>query len=100
MGYDPFVGMGVPGVLGSPQDLFDKVMVIYNACVDFVRHRFPALWHDGLTLNTAGSPSYGMHEQERLSGEFQWARRFSNPPITIYHPWSNMCRPPLSRHRF
>lgn len=69
MGYDPFVGMGVPGILGSPQTLFNKVMVVYNGYVDYVREHFSSLWHNGLTLNTAGSPSYGMHEQERLSSE-------------------------------
>ncbi|MGL6243187.1 DSD1 family PLP-dependent enzyme [Pseudomonas sp.] len=69
MGYDPFVGMGVPGILGSPEELFAKVMVIYNRCVDFTRQQFPGLWREGLTLNTAGSPSYRMHEQESLSSE-------------------------------
>jgi D-serine deaminase-like pyridoxal phosphate-dependent protein len=69
MGYDPFVGMGVPGILGSPEDLFAGVMVLYNRYVNFTRQQYPALWHDGLTLNTAGSPSYRMHEQERLSSE-------------------------------
>jgi D-serine deaminase-like pyridoxal phosphate-dependent protein len=69
MGYDPFVGMGVPGILGSPEELFAKVMVIYNRCVDFTRQQFPGLWHEGLTLNTAGSPSYRMHEHEQLSSE-------------------------------
>jgi len=69
MGYDPFVGMGVPGILGSPEELFAKVMTIYNGHVDFTRQQFPGLWHDQLTLNTAGSPSYRMHEQERLSSE-------------------------------
>ncbi|WP_178117593.1 DSD1 family PLP-dependent enzyme [Pseudomonas sp. ANT_H14] len=69
MGYDPFVGMGVPGILGSPQALFDKVMQRYNGYVDYTRQHFAPLWRDGLTLNTAGSPSYRIHEQERLSSE-------------------------------
>lgn len=69
MGYDPFVGMGVPGILGSPQALFEQVMQRYNGAVDFTRQQFPGLWRDGLTLNTAGSPSYRIHEQERLSTE-------------------------------
>lgn len=69
MGYDPFVGMGVPDMLGSPQALFAKVMVLYQNAVDFTRQQYPALWQPGLTLNTAGSPSYRMHEQERLSTE-------------------------------
>ncbi|WP_445181385.1 DSD1 family PLP-dependent enzyme [Pseudomonas sp. McL0111] len=69
MGYDPFVGMGVPGILGSPEEMFGKVMVIYQRCVDFTRQQFPGLWHEGLCLNTAGSPSYRMHENEKLSTE-------------------------------
>ncbi|WP_181456838.1 DSD1 family PLP-dependent enzyme [Pseudomonas fluorescens] len=69
MGYDPFVGMGVPGILGSPEELFARVMVIYNRCVDFTRQQYPGLWREGLTLNTAGSPSYRMHEHEQLSSE-------------------------------
>lgn len=69
MGYDPFVGMGVPGILGSPQTLFEHVMQRYDGYVDFTRRQFSGLWGEGLTLNTAGSPSYRMHEQERTSSE-------------------------------
>ncbi|NMX59366.1 MULTISPECIES: DSD1 family PLP-dependent enzyme [unclassified Pseudomonas] len=69
MGYDPFVGMGVPGILGSPQALFEQVMQRYNGHVDFTRQQFAGLWREGLTLNTAGSPSYRIHEQETLSTE-------------------------------
>ncbi|NWC86501.1 DSD1 family PLP-dependent enzyme [Pseudomonas reactans] len=69
MGYDPFVGMGVPGILGSPQALFEQVMQRYTGYVDFTRQYFAGLWRDGLTLNTAGSPSYRIHEQEQLSTE-------------------------------
>lgn len=69
MGYDPFVGMGVPGILGSPQTLFEQVMQRYNGHVDFTRQQFAGLWREGLTLNTAGSPSYRIHEQETLSTE-------------------------------
>ncbi|WP_332767228.1 DSD1 family PLP-dependent enzyme [Pseudomonas koreensis] len=69
MGYDPFVGMGVPGILGSPDELFVRVMVIYQRYVDFTRQQFPGLWREGLCLNTAGSPSYRMHEHETLSSE-------------------------------
>ncbi|WP_438868149.1 DSD1 family PLP-dependent enzyme [Pseudomonas sp. L1(2025)] len=69
MGYDPFVGMGVPGILGTPQALFEQVMQRYNGHVDFTRQQFAGLWREGLTLNTAGSPSYRIHEQEQLSTE-------------------------------
>ncbi|MCU9949758.1 DSD1 family PLP-dependent enzyme [Pseudomonas sp. PDM13] len=69
MGYDPFVGMGVPGILGSPEELFAKVMTLYDGFVDYTRTQHAALWRPGLTLNTAGSPSYRMHERERTSSE-------------------------------
>ncbi|WP_280367596.1 DSD1 family PLP-dependent enzyme [Pseudomonas sp. BN411] len=69
MGYDPFVGMGVPGILGSPEELFTKVMTLYDGFVDYARTQHAALWKPGLTLNTAGSPSYRMHENERTSSE-------------------------------
>ncbi|WIF70324.1 DSD1 family PLP-dependent enzyme [Metapseudomonas otitidis] len=69
MGYDPFVGMGVPGILGSPEALFAKVMTLYDGFVDYARNQHPSLWHPDLTLNTAGSPSYRMHERERTSSE-------------------------------
>ncbi|MEE1895943.1 DSD1 family PLP-dependent enzyme [Pseudomonas otitidis] len=69
MGYDPFVGMGVPGILGSPEALFAKVMALYDGFVDYARNQHPTLWRPGLTLNTAGSPSYRMHERERTSSE-------------------------------
>ncbi|MDH4869879.1 DSD1 family PLP-dependent enzyme [Pseudomonas sp. BN515] len=69
MGYDPFVGMGVPGILGSPIELFTKVMTLYDGFVDYARTQHAALWKPGLTLNTAGSPSYRMHENERTSSE-------------------------------
>lgn len=69
MGYDPFVGMGVPEILATPEALLARVMAIYNTRVDFVRLRYPDLWRPGLTLNTAGSPSYRLHERETLSSE-------------------------------
>lgn len=69
MGYDPFVGMELPSVLGSPEALLSKVMARYQGFVDFTRKQYPALWREGLTLNTAGSPSYRLHETETLSSE-------------------------------
>lgn len=69
MGYDPFVGMELPSVLGSPQALLLKVMARYQGFVDFTRTHYPAQWREGLTLNTAGSPSYQLHESENLSTE-------------------------------
>lgn len=69
MGYDPFVGMNLPELLGTQDELLAKVMALYQRQVDFTRQRFPGLWRAGLTLNTAGSPSYRAHERESLSSE-------------------------------
>lgn len=69
MGYDAHVGFGVPRLLGSPEELLAKAMAIYQGFVDHVRGQYPALWNDSLTLNTGGSPSYKLHEAEKLSTE-------------------------------
>jgi D-serine deaminase-like pyridoxal phosphate-dependent protein len=69
MGYDPFVGMEVPTILGTPDTLLTKVMARYQDFVSFARSQYPGLWREGLTLNTAGSPSYRLHEPETLSTE-------------------------------
>lgn len=69
MGYDAQVGMGVPRILGSAQELLAKAMARYQHCVDYVRRERPAFWRDDLTLNTGGSPSYALHAGERLSSE-------------------------------
>lgn len=68
MGYDPFVAL-VPGALGTPEELLAKVMARYQAAVDQTRHDYPELWKEGLTLNTAGSPTYKLHETETLSND-------------------------------
>jgi D-serine deaminase-like pyridoxal phosphate-dependent protein len=69
MGYDAHVGAGVPGILGSPEELLDKAMASYQHYVDLARQRYPAMWQGSLTLNTGGSPSYRLHERESLSTE-------------------------------
>lgn len=68
MGYDPHVAK-LPGIAGSRAELLAEVMRIYQARVDLVRARFPALWRDDLTLNTAGSPTYRLHEAESLCND-------------------------------
>lgn len=68
MGYDPFVSL-VPSVLGTPDELLAQVMAAYQSAVDQVRREQPGLWKPGLTLNTAGSPTYRLHEAESLSND-------------------------------
>ncbi|MDO9452828.1 MAG: DSD1 family PLP-dependent enzyme [Stagnimonas sp.] len=68
MGYDPFVAL-VPSFLGSHDALLGKVMAKYQAAVDHTRSQHAKLWRDDLTLNTAGSPTYKLHEAESLSND-------------------------------
>jgi D-serine deaminase-like pyridoxal phosphate-dependent protein len=44
-------------------------MAIYRGFVDYTRSQHPKLWNDSLTLNTGGSPSYKLHEAEKISTE-------------------------------
>jgi D-serine deaminase-like pyridoxal phosphate-dependent protein len=69
MGYDPHVGMGVPRILGTPQELLARAMRLYQGYVDQLRSEHPTLWREELTLNTAGSPTYRLHEAEDLSND-------------------------------
>ena len=68
MGYDPFVAL-VPSVLGSHEALLGKVMAKYQAAVAHTRREHASLWREDLTLNTAGSPTYKLHEAETLSND-------------------------------
>ncbi len=70
MGYDPHV-VKVPGLIASRETLFDRAMSIYQAAIDHARRDFPEIWNDGrdLTFNTAGSPTYRLHEAEELSND-------------------------------
>lgn len=79
MGYDAHVGMGVPGILGSAQELLDKAMARYAGFVDFTRREFAALWRDDLTLNAGGSPSYALHAGERLSNDISTGTALLKP---------------------
>lgn len=103
MGYDPFVGMDLPGILGSPDELFARVMALYDGFVDYARTRYPALWQADLTLNTAGSPSYRMHERERTSSEVAVGSallkpsHFDLPSLADHQPAAFIATPVLKR---
>lgn len=74
MGYEPHVAM-LPRLFGAPARLLAEAMATYQARVDQVQREAPELWAlaaDGqpaLTLNTAGSPTYRLHDQEQVSNE-------------------------------
>jgi D-serine deaminase-like pyridoxal phosphate-dependent protein len=68
MGYDGHVGF-VPHALASSEELCARGVAIYQQFVDYARREFPLLWNSQLTLNTGGSPSYRLHEFEKLSTE-------------------------------
>lgn len=79
MGYDAHVGMGVPRILGSAQQLLAKSMAIYQGYVDFARRQYPQLWSPNLTLNAGGSPSYKLHSEEKVSSEISTGTALLKP---------------------
>lgn len=70
MGYDPHV-VKVPSLIASREKLFQQAMQAYEAAVGHLRRRFPELQDPTteLTFNTAGSPTYKLHEAEDLSND-------------------------------
>lgn len=76
MGYEPHVAM-LPRPFGAPERLLAQAMATYQARVEQVQREAPALWAQALaaddqpplTLNTAGSPTYRLHDQEQISNE-------------------------------
>lgn len=69
MGYDGHVGFGVPKILGTPQELLNRVVATYRDYLDVTRERHPGLFTDRLTLNAGGSPNYALHTSETVSNE-------------------------------
>lgn len=63
MGYDPQV-VKLPRLLGTPEHHLQKANDRYRQWIDLAREEFPALWRDDLTLNGAGSPTFGLHQQQ------------------------------------
>ena len=79
MGYDAHVGFGVPPILGSARELLGKAMAEYQGYVDFVRNQYPKLWRDDLTFNAGGSPSYPLHDKEKISSEISTGTALLKP---------------------
>jgi D-serine deaminase-like pyridoxal phosphate-dependent protein len=65
MGYDPHV-VKLPRIAGTRESLFAAVLERYRMFVEFARGRYADLWHEGLTLNGAGSPTYRLYENDTL----------------------------------
>lgn len=73
MGYDPFVVM-LPALLGSRETLLARVLSVYQEQVALLHEAFPGLGTPAAgepapTFNTAGSPTYRLHEAERVSND-------------------------------
>lgn len=61
MGYDPHV-VKVPSVIASREELQAKALDSYSAMINYTKDNFAELWHDKLTLNAAGSPTYRLYD--------------------------------------
>ncbi len=100
MGYDPHV-VKLPSFVGTPMALVQQVMLRYQSFVDFTKQQYAALWTDHLTLNTAGSPSYRLHEAETLATEVAVgsglvkAADFDIPTLATHQPACFIATPVL-----
>ena len=63
MGYDAHVGK-LPPIIESTQTTLKKAQMVYRGFVDRLKSNFPALYHDGLTFNGAGSPTIFLHGED------------------------------------
>lgn len=68
MGYEPHVAL-LPRALGRREALLAKALAQYRTLIDAARAAQPALWNENLIFNTAGSPTYRLHEREDLCNE-------------------------------
>lgn len=110
MGYEPHVAM-VPRLLGAPEHLLAQAMATYQARVEQVQREAPALWaqalaadaQPALTLNTAGSPTYRLHDQEQVSNELALGSgllkptHFDLPSLADHMPALFIATPVLKR---
>lgn len=90
MGYEPHIP-AVPWPLGNQQGLFAEAMARYQHAVNLLRSEYPSMWRPGLTLNTAGSPTYRLHEAETLCNDISVGTGLLKP--------SHYDMPTLAAHR-
>jgi D-serine deaminase-like pyridoxal phosphate-dependent protein len=62
MGYDPHVA-SVPAILLSRRKAFKQADDFYASSIALLKEKHPALYHDNLTFNGAGSPTIALHKQ-------------------------------------
>lgn len=69
MGYDPHLA-SVPGVLGWQASAFESSTGLYKAFINQAKSHYGDRWQqDQMTFNTAGSPTYQMHEESTHATE-------------------------------
>lgn len=104
MGYEPHVAL-LPRALGRREALLAQAMARYRVLVEATRTAHPALWHDTLVLNTAGSPTYRLHEHEDLCNEISVGSallkpgHFDLPTLQDHQPAAFIATPVLKTAR-
>ena len=74
----------------------DRLLRMYET-LDVLRAQAPALWREDLTLNTAGSPTYRLHEAERLSNDIAVGTGLPSSEIATHPAAGQKSRPTFSR---
>ena len=68
MGYDAHVAK-LPRIFGTPDQILAKSLAIYQQRVLLTKQHFADLWPASPLLNTAGSPTYRLHNNNHLCTE-------------------------------
>lgn len=68
MGYDAHVAK-LPCIFGTPDQILAKSLAIYQQRVLLTKQHFADLWPASPLLNTAGSPTYRLHNNNHLCTE-------------------------------
>lgn len=78
MGYDPHV-VKIPSVIASQTELHQQALAVYESMVTRVKTAFPQLWHNQLTLNAAGSPTYRLYDDISLVNDLSIGSALMKP---------------------
>ena len=102
MGYDAHV-VKVPGVLKSEQQAYEESQQFYQASINFLYHKFPALKSDSLCFNGAGSPTLALHKENSVANELAAGSclvkptSFDVPTLAQFKPAAYIATPVLKK---
>ncbi len=89
MGYDAHVAK-LPRIFGTPDQILAKSLAIYQQRVLLTKQHFADLWPASPLLNTAGSPTYRLHNNNHLCTELAVGSALLKPTDFDLPTWHNI----------